>query len=182
MKAPDLHKKRFRYNKYFTHVVSEEVYKKWREENPHLKDKINSFQSFSKYWTKIAKAIVSEVCINPNGVKLPYYCGELSIKYANIDLKPVNKRASIIMQKSIPHLNWNTSERLGKLVFNIKRASKFNAMIAYYGFKGTRVFNVAVNKAMIENPENFKVYSVSSTNTKELVNKLKEIEKQRSQK
>jgi hypothetical protein len=181
LKAPDLHKKRFRYNKYFTEIVTEETYKKWKLDNPHLKKKINSFASFRKYWRRIADCIVEEVCTNPFGVKLPYYCGELSIKFANMDLKPINKRASINNNTSVPHLNWNSSERVGKLVWNVNKSAKFNSMIMYYGFKGTREFNQNVNKALMETPELFRVYSANVAVGKDIVKynlKLKRIEEQ----
>lgn len=166
MKRPDITKKRFRYNNYFMKVVTPELYDKWKKENLELSHKINSFGSFKKYWRKISDEIISEVCINPFGVLLPYYCGELSIKFSNIDLKPVNIRASGINEKIIPHLNWNSSERVGKLVWNTHKAAKFNSMIRYYGFKGVRLFNQKVNKALLENPEVFKVYSNDTINEK----------------
>lgn len=166
MRAPNVHKPRFRYNRYFDHVICEETYKKWQNSNPHLKDKLNSFSSFNKYWRRIADMIIQEVCINPFGVKFPYYTGILSIKYSNIDLKPINKRASIINNKNIPHLNWNSSERTGKLVWNTGKDARFNSMIINYGFKGVRVFNQAVNKALHENPEVFRVYSANTAEGK----------------
>jgi len=183
LKAPNIYKTRFRYNKYFDEVISEETYKKWKSDNPHLKGKINSYVSFKKYWRKIADMIMEEVCTNPFGVKLPYYCGELSIKYANMDLKPINKRASIDNGFIVPHLNWNSSERVGKLVWNVNKASRFNSMITYYGFKGVRIFNRQVNKALMETPELFRVYAANVTVGKDIVKynlKLKRLEEQRS--
>ena len=148
-------------------ALNKEMYAKWRKSNPELAKKVNSFESFVRYWRHISNGMIKEVCTNPFGIKLPYYCGELSIKYANKDLKPINKRASINNNFMVPHLNWNTNERLGKLVWNTSRASQFNAMIKYYGFKGTREFNVEVNKALVETPELFREYStIKIINTK----------------
>lgn len=166
MKAPDIHKPRFRYNKYFDHVICEDTYRKWQKDNPHLKDKLNSFSSFNKYWRRISDMIITEVCSNPFGVKFPSYCGMMSIKYANIDLKPINKRASINNNKIVPHLNWNSSERCGKLVWNTGKDARFNSMLMYYGFKGTRKFNQSVNKALKETPELFKVYAANTAEDK----------------
>ena len=182
MKSPDLNKNRFRYNSFFMKAVSEETYNTWRKENPTLAKKVNSFSSFSRYWGMIASGIIEEVCTNPFGVKLPYYCGELSIKYANMDLKPINKRASINNGFIVPHLNWNSSERVGKLVWNVNRAGAFNFMIKYYGFKGVRKFNQCVNKALMETPEIFKVYAANMGETLSKArqkSKLEKLEKQR---
>ena len=179
MKKPDNNKPRFRQNKFFTQAVCEETYIKWKESNPDLSSKINSYNSFLKYWKYIANGVVEEVCNSSFGVKLPYYCGELTIKYIGADLKPFNIKKSQELDKKVEHLNWNSSEKLGKIVWNTERASRFNAMIKYYGFKGVRKFNVEVNSALNDHPEMFKTVGATGSHISREKQKAKEILKQR---
>lgn len=179
MKKPDNHKPRFRQNKFFTQAVSEDTYNIWKNNNPELSSKINSYNSFLKYWKYISNAIITEVCNNPLGVKLPYYCGELSVKYIGADMKPYDIKKSQLLEKKVEHLNWNSAEKLGKIVWNTERASRFSAMIKYYGFKGVRKFNVEVNNAFNDHPEIFKTVGATGSYIKREKDKAKEILKQR---
>lgn len=179
MKKPDINKPRFRQNKFFTQVVCEDTYNLWKKDNPELAIKINSYNSFVKYWRYIADGIIKEVCNNTFGVKLPYYCGELSLKYIGADLKPTNIKKSLEIESKVEHLNWNSSEKVGKMVWNTERASRFNAMIKYYGFKGVRRFNVEVNKALNNHPEIFKTVGATNGHNRREKQKVIEILKQK---
>ena len=154
MQEFDRKKPRFRTNSLRTLVVTEQLYKEWKQENPELKKYINSFGSFKKYWKSVATEIQHEVSSNPLGVKLPFFCGELSVKYTEIEALDRNRTTDI--SNKIPLLNWHSFSKVGKLIWDIEKAAKFNTFIKFYGLKGVREFNVRIARSIEEYPEKFK--------------------------
>lgn len=75
----------FRKTKYQTEIISKETYKKWKEENPIYKN--IPFSKFIKYWKELRTELIECILENPNGVDLPLFLGNLSIRVLDKEFK-----------------------------------------------------------------------------------------------
>jgi hypothetical protein len=158
-KAPRVGKKEFSYN-----IVNKELYEKWKLDNPKYKD--FTYRQFEEAWVKVAKNLWEVVCTNTDGIRLPYYTGDLEIKYVN-SYTPATEKAAIDGVE-VAELNWNTNGKLGKIVWSVDHARKFNKCVRLFCFRPFRLFSNRANKALEENPEIFKSNRVGGSNLKNI--------------
>ena len=156
-KKPDLNKKRFRDTKFSTHLITPELYHSWQLQYPQFKEKIKSFSAFKRIWKKLMLKYMGYSINNSMGVRLPFYCGDLSIQYINIEYEALDSVKSQQLNQSVPFLNWNTQDRLGKIIWCIKHAGKFNKYLPFIAFKGNSQFASLTSKSLKEKPEIYKV-------------------------
>lgn len=155
-KRPDLNKPRFRDTKFSKNLISAELYEEWIKENPKYADKVTCYGDFLKIWNKISEKYRHYAVNNSMGVKLPFYCGELSVEYVNIEYEAINEKLSYDNDSPVPHLNWNSSDKLGKLIWCIKRAMAFNGMLPFTAFKGCSTFITQAKNGLKNNPQIYK--------------------------
>lgn len=155
-KKPNLNKPRFRDTKFAKNLISESFYKDWISKNPEYAKSVPTYGVFLKIWGKIAHKYRHYTVNNSMGVKLPFYCGELSVEYINIEYEAIDGKLSGDNEQPIPHLNWNSYDKLGKLIWCIKRAMKFNGLISFTGFRGTSSFRKEVRIGLQSKPNIYK--------------------------
>lgn len=146
-KAPRMSKAEFTYD-----VLTKELYEKWKKENPKFKH--FSFSQFEKEWLNIAQLIWKECSENTDGVRLPFFTGEIAVKYVTSYKQPIDNNDNV--PNEIAHLNWNSNGRLAKIVWTIQYSRKFNKYCRLFCFQAYREFQQRVSKALNETPEIFK--------------------------
>lgn len=144
---------RFGKKKYNSYVVNKDLYKNWIKEYPEHSH-IN-YGMFSLYCDKLLKEFAKQV-LNPlNNVTLPFYCGELSIKFVN----PKNKNKLHIYRTDkieVPYLNFSTNGKIGKVIFSPRSHSRYNGRLAMVGFEPYTNLRLRASKVMKEIPEAIK--------------------------
>ena len=91
------------------------------------------------------------------GVRLPFFCGDLSIEFINIEYEAVDMDKAIHLGKEVPHLNWNTHDRLGKIIWCIKYAAKFNKYLPFLAFKAHAELRKQTRLALNNQPDIYKI-------------------------
>lgn len=155
-KKPDLNKKRFRDTKYAKRLISLELYNKWKKEYPQYADKVKDYESFKRIWRKLMMKYLHYGVHNTMGVRLPFYCGDISIEFINIEYEAVDMTKSVQEGYQVPHLNWNTYDKLAKIIWCVKHAAKFNKYLPFLAFKAHTNFVKAANKALNDKPNIYK--------------------------
>lgn len=156
-KKPDLNRKRFRDTKFSNNLITIELYHSWQKQYPQFKDKIKGFSSFKKIWKKLMLKYMTYSIDNSMGVRLPFYCGDLSIQYINIEYEALDIYKAREINQTVPFLNWNTQDRLAKIIWCIKHAGKFNKYLPFIAFQGNSQFKKLTSKSLQEKPEIYKV-------------------------
>lgn len=75
----------FTKGKYQTSIISQEFYNKWVVQNPNYSH--IDFQKWKRYWKYLREEIYSGVIENSEGVDLPFFLGNISVKILDIDFK-----------------------------------------------------------------------------------------------
>lgn len=156
-KKPDLHKPRFRDTKFSTRLINESLFQRWKKENPHLASKVKDLSTFKRIWKKIISKYNYYIVNNSMGVRLPFYCGDMSVEFINIEYESLDMRKSVQSETAVPHLNWNTSDKLGKLIWCIKYAAKFNKFLPFLAFKAHNDLKSATKEGLMNNPGIYKL-------------------------
>ncbi len=155
-RKPDLNKKRFRDTKYSSRLITPELYSIWKKQYPNFADKVKDYASFKRIWKKLITKYLHYSIINTMGVRLPFYCGDLSIEYINIEYEVIDPIKATEVGSNIPFLNWNTSDRLAKIIWCVKHSAKFNKYLPFLGFKANTLFRKAAFKSLTETPNIYK--------------------------
>jgi hypothetical protein len=146
-KAPRMRKGSFTYN-----VVNKNLLIAFRLQYPEYTDYTD--KQLNKLWADIATTIQDEVRLNPNGVKLGGYNGELKFQY--LPYKPDEVRDfnnSQVEGQQIKHVNLLTKGKVAKVKWERRLAVKFNKILQFYGFAPSTGLEKGLNKYLIENPE-----------------------------
>jgi len=164
---------RFRVEKYTKKIISKELYKKWKKENPE--NSKYSYKDFCNFWKLIADKYTDTVCENPHGVKLSPNMGEISLKYVTSNVINKNYVSSKLANTPVKHLNFITNGKNGKIVWSVAYVRKINSELPLIGFTACRNFTVKAAKAFKETPELFKISRASIANIKAINDKVKTI-------
>lgn len=150
----DLKAPRFKQRKYRTQIVTKEFYDRWKLANPQYKI---TFTQFKKLCENINKEIIEFVVEEPDGVRLPTGMGDIYLGYVpNGKKRPIDYKATKEHGKTIYHENWNSSGKLGKIIYGVvKKRYKFKRS-RFWSFKGSTSFRHAAIKAFQDNPERYK--------------------------
>lgn len=160
---------RYRPIKYTKKVISKELYKKWKETYPEYSK--YSYKEFCKYWSLIANEYKNLICSNTHGIRLPFYMGDISLKYVTSTDINKNYKASNETNDSVGHLNFITSGKNGKIVWSIDYARKFNCELPLVGFQSCRDLTKRAAFSFRENPELFRITKISKGNIEAILNK-----------
>ena len=144
---------RFIKTKYVRKSISRDLFNKWKKQHPEYKERIKTYSEFWNYCKDILIEYVDNVLTNGQGVRLPFYMGDLSLKYVPITYKPIDFEKSKNNNKEINYLNFITNGRVGKIVWSCEHAKRFNKFLPISGFQAsTRLLKGAKN-ALKETPE-----------------------------
>ncbi len=136
-----------------TSIVTEELYKQWRKDNPDIS---LSNAEFNKVWESITDKIQSEITTNPQGVKLAFHCGELIMQYLPKKFKAIDPYTSNLIGEKAPFLNITSKGKVGKISWIRKGAVRFNPQIMLYAFDHTRKIAHKAISTFTEKPEIFR--------------------------
>lgn len=149
-------KNRFRDTKYSINLIDNDLYKDWKKANPAFAEKVPNYGTFKKIWNKLMDNYIDETLRNPMGVRLPYYCGDLSLQYINIEYEALDMKKSTALGETVPHLNWNSSDKLGKIIWSVRHASKFNKYLPFLAFRGTTQYRKKAFYSLVNTPNIYK--------------------------
>ncbi len=156
-KAPRVGKKQFS-----TIIVSDKLYKTWKKNNPEYEN--ISIIEFRQIWGEIAKEVRNQTVNNSLGIYFPFYVGETKIQFIPPSVKAVDMAESSELGEKINHLNIITKGKIGKLVWQRKRAAAFNKMINLFAFVADRKFSKQSVKALNTNPELYRLMNQINKN------------------
>jgi hypothetical protein len=169
-KEPNRKKPRFRDNEFRTDLVKDLFYDRLKKDYPDVA---------KKYTEREAKDIVHSLMrhyretsvSNSMGIKLPKFCGDISVKYINVDKRPYDSKKSNKHNLPIEHLNWNSNGKLGKVVWEVSNYTFNNAMLPYFGFEGTRELVQTARDGMLNTPDIYKMTKTSKSNLERTIDK-----------
>lgn len=153
---------RYRPIKYTKKVITKELYKKWIQNYPEYSK--YSFNEFKKYWDIIASKYKELIVNTTHGIRLPFYMGDMSLKYVNSSELNKNYHNSKKANEDVGHLNFITSGKNGKIVWSVDYARKFNSELPLIGFQACRDLTQKAAFSFKENPELFRITKVSKGN------------------
>ena len=144
----------------FRHVlINKELFKQWKKETGN---KEITFAQFRQIWNDLCIDIYDVCTTNPFGFRMPFYTGDLMIKYVVKYAPALDEEASNQLGKELEHLNWNSNEKVGKIVWTIDYARKFNKDVRLIAFRPDRAFMRKASQALKETPEIFLDSKVSA--------------------
>lgn len=166
-KAPRFGKKEFVH-----HVISKEFFKNWLKENPKYSH--FTYRVFLNHWDMITQEIHNEILMNPQGVRLPYYNGDMLLSYIHTNKEIINPGVSDKIGKDIKFLNWNTDKKPGKVCWIIDHARKRNKWLKLFGGHIDRKLRIKAFNAFQTHPEIFKTARITHANAVMFDKKKKE--------
>jgi len=149
-KVPRFHKYRFVHK-----VINNTLYEQWKMENPEFEEV--SYQTFEDIWKLIAEKIRAEVTAGPDGVRLPFYSGDIYIRLVDMLKRTTDVKRSAEKGDRVAHLNWNTNRLPGKVCWSTRHSRLRNRWTRLYGFSPAVVFRKEASRALREHPEVFKL-------------------------
>lgn len=142
---------RMRKAEFVTHIVTKELWQQFKKDFPEHKNM--SWATFYKKWSHIAETIRSEAVINPLGVKLGSYTGELKLQYVQKSSPVENHILSEDLGEKIPHVNIVSKGKVARCKWERRWAVKFNKMLQFFAFEETREINNLAKKYIDEHPD-----------------------------
>lgn len=160
---------RYRPTKYTKKVISEELYNKWIQKYPEYSK--YSFRQFCNFWKMIADQYKEIIATNTHGIRLPFYMGDMSLKYVTSTEVNRNWKNSNQIGEKVGHLNLITSGKNGKIIWSVDYARKFNSELPLMGFQSCRDLTNRAAISFRENPELFRISRMSRGNVEAILNK-----------
>lgn len=167
---------RFRTEDFTKQVISIKLYEKWIKEYPEYSK--YSFEQFKKMWHNLAETYKEVTCTSISGVRLPFYMGDLSLKYVTTNSSNINHNKSNIAKEPVGHLNFVTNGKTGKTVWSVDYARKFNCELPMLAFKSCRDLTLRARESFKETPGLFRIARATKKNVEAILhsyhpNKLK---------
>jgi hypothetical protein len=141
-KKPNVRKRRVKSKS--SHVMNEKVLREFKEQHPEHKD--ITLTEFNAIVKRFNTNIVDEIISKKNGISLPELIGQMLIisfprsKKKAIDFGTSNKTGVLTY-----HRNWDTDDRLGKIVYY---SGRYSFRYSYlWGFTPARGFKSKVSEA-----------------------------------
>lgn len=149
----DLKAPRFNPRKYRKNIVSEELYNKWK-----AKSEIDlSFSQFKAYWNMIAEKHVQKIIEERDGIKLGTGLGDIYIGLISKPKKePIDNVLSIKYGKIIKHENWESSGKLGKIIYGTRGRKYIYRLHNYWMFTACRILKRQTSAALKANASRYK--------------------------
>jgi hypothetical protein len=153
-KAPRMGKAAFS-----TQVFTRELYKKFLREFPEYKEL--TWKEFKTCWEEITATIREEGVMNPLGVKLGFYLGEIKTQFLPHKKKAVDRKASAEAGEVVTHLNLVTRGKVAKIKWERRWAVNFNKILQLYAFEPDQKMNKIAKTYIPENPEKLRVARIT---------------------
>lgn len=147
--------KQFNKLDYTTRGFSKALFLKWSAKNPKESAEIgDSYTKFKEIYTDIIEAYVSAITETTHGTKLPFYMGELSTKFVNSSSTFLVKEVSELENKR-QHLNLRTNGKVGKCVYTVKNARRFNWVLPLIAFHPSEYLRRMCRKDILDDPNKY---------------------------
>jgi hypothetical protein len=150
IKIPRLSKKEFSIQ-----VITPELFERFQKEFPEYKDMKYDF--FLETWLEIAQTIRTEGVVNPLGVKLGSYLGEIKTEFLPYKYRATDIQASNQEGEKVHHLNILTRGKVAKIKWERRWAVRFNNMLQFYGYEPHREMNTISHKYIPDNVDKVRV-------------------------
>jgi len=145
--------KRFNTRKYRENIISEELYKKWKEESGFD----ITFLQFKNYWKLIANEYVQAVLENRDGIRFGAGLGDIYIGYiVGSKIRPVDYVTSSLLNKKIYHDNFDSRGKLAKIIYATNKRPYIYRMHNFWAFTACRNFKNKVKESLRSFPERYK--------------------------
>jgi hypothetical protein len=149
----DLKGPRFNRRKYRENIVSEELWKAWKETTGRKE----SFEEFRSVWHKIAEVMVDNIIEERDGIRMANGMGDVYLGYIpNIRKVMVDYKASMEYNKIIKHENWDSNGKVGKIIYGTSGRRYIFRLGGWWGFSACRNFKKRVINAFKTVPERYK--------------------------
>lgn len=158
-KAPRFGKADFTYQ-----VVRRELWEQWKADTGNDLP----YNEFMSIWESIATEIRKQTIENVQGVRLPFFNGDLSLKFVKTREKHIDGLTSAREGIVVRHLDWHSDKRPGKVCWVIKHAMVRNRWVQLYGFDPCRKLETMATEAFFENPGMYQVARATDFNKKQL--------------
>lgn len=139
---------RMKKSEFMTTIMSRAMWRRFRKENPEYKNYTEP--ELLKLWSDIMKTLREEAILNPLGVKLPYYLGEIKFQFLPHKFEAINQKMSQEYGEKIPHLNISTKGKVGMIKWERKWAVKFNKILQFFAFDEARAFREEMPKLNLD--------------------------------
>lgn len=141
--------KYFRREKYQMNMLSKEFFKKWMDENPQFKGKID-YSKFKRYWKYFRQEFYKEVLENPLGVDLPQMIGNISVKILDMEFKCEKDFLSTTRNyngtnERIQPISTDTPKK-GKITW--KKHRKARADLSHLGMEACKLFKTTIGQGI----------------------------------
>ncbi len=146
---------RMRKAEFITNIVTRKLWEDFRKSSPEYKD--ITWKEFHSKWEEIAETIRSEMVNNELGVKLGAYTGELKLQYLPHKFEAADLTKVDELKEKVSHLNLVSRGKVAKIKWERRWAVKFNKMLQFFAFEGTRDINTQAKKRIDEHPEKLRV-------------------------
>lgn len=151
--------------KYSTLLITEELWKEAIAQNPEYQGM--TYKKFQDIWEAIATSFKETVIENPLGIKAPFFIGEWKIQYLPYRLGVQDWKSSEEIGEKVPFLNLHTKGKVCKLIWERRAARRYNRALDLYAFEPLQQgFRDEVAKAIMKNPERYRVSRPKSINKK----------------
>lgn len=139
---------RFSKTQFSTQIFGKELWKKFKEQHPEYSEM--EWKEFKQLWGDITQTIRNETVMNPLGVKLGSYLGELKCQFLPYNFKATDINASNETGEQVNHLNILTRGKVAKIKWERRMAGKYFKMLQLYAFEPHRQNN-EISKDYIPN-------------------------------
>lgn len=161
-KVPNPRAPRMSTKNYSVQLVNRELYEDWKKESGYE----IPWTDFLNVWHTICREIWETVATNQYGIRLPYYLGDLLVRYVKKYRPPIDNGDSIEAQKPIECLNWHSNGKVAKVIWTIHYARRFNKSCRIMSFQPFYLMSRRVSEAVMDNPEAIRDNRVSRANQK----------------
>jgi hypothetical protein len=146
---------RMRKGEFSTLIFGKKLWKKFKQDIPEYKE--ISWNEFKQIWVEITETIRNEAIMNPLGVKLPLYLGELKYQYLPYKYKALDVDSTEKNEDAVNHMNLITRGKTGKIKWERRWACRFFKMLGFYSFENDKRMNAIAKKYTMENPEKIRI-------------------------
>lgn len=120
-----------------------------------------SWKEFQERWGEIADTIRNEAIVNPLGVKLASYLGELKTQFLPKKYRAVDRKLFMETGEEVNHLNLVTRGKVAKIKWERRWAVNFNKILQLYAFEADRRMNSLAKTYVPENTEKIRTSRIT---------------------
>lgn len=141
-------------------IICRENYEEFIKEYPEYKNM--TYKDFTQRWKEFTDTLNNEVIINPLGVKLGLYLGELKYQYIPYKFKATAHQTYNESGKEQNFINLNTKGKIGIIKWERRWAVKFNKILQFYAFDAYRGMNILAKNYTDENPHMIRMSRITT--------------------